>query len=57
MRQREQDETTKKQESTNSTVSDEASIGRQVGAKSKREDDYDVEWEEAPRTGKTTISL
>ncbi|KAK4437314.1 Transcription initiation factor IIE subunit alpha [Sesamum alatum] len=61
MRQREQEEAVKKeQESANAAMSNEAynsSTERQIGMKSKREDDYegdDNEWEEAPPTGGTT---
>ncbi|KAL3615244.1 hypothetical protein CASFOL_040905 [Castilleja foliolosa] len=58
MRQREQEETVKKeQESTNIGVPDSTPSERQVGMKSKRDDEDDGddnEWEEAPPIGNTS---
>ncbi|GFP93769.1 hypothetical protein PHJA_001521300 [Phtheirospermum japonicum] len=58
MRQREQEETVKKEhESTNIGIADSTPSERQVGMKSKRDDEDDVddnEWEEAPPTGSTS---
>lgn len=58
MRQREQEETMKRPELANVTNSNEVydtTTERQVGMKSKRDEDYDgnYAWEEPPPTGKS----
>lgn len=60
MRQREQEETMKRPELANGTTSNEVydtTTERQVGMKSKRDEDYEGEdvWEEPPPTGKSRL--